>query len=100
MAAFCMDRGGRESNNAMTTQTLEKLIRRALAGIEMGGYTLSSIHVNDVPGLLCFIVSFSYRRRNPAYLYLDLHEQDEERTMHEIFHQLMEHQTARTVCFD
>jgi hypothetical protein len=53
------------------------------------GYILSSVEVPDVPGLLCFVVSFLARGKKPIYVYLDSHEDDDGRIVSEVRRQLL-----------
>ena len=74
----------------MRVDTLETLIRRVLGEMRLIGYTLSATPIEEVPGLVCFIVSFLSRKQRPLFIYLDVHEQNEKRLLEEITRQVVE----------
>ena len=72
----------------MSRQRLEELVRRTSAEVHIGGYILSTIDIDDVPGALCFVLSFLSKGKRPIYIYLDTYEDDEGRIVREVRRQL------------
>jgi hypothetical protein len=75
----------------------ERLIRQTLTDLGFTGYMLSAVDVPDVPGLLCFVVSFLSRGRKPLYVYLDSHEDDETHIVSDVARQLSADETVTRV---
>jgi len=81
----------------VTIKGFERLIRQTLTEMGFAGYMLSAVDVPDVPGLLCFVVSFLSRGKKPLYVYLDSHEDDETRIVSDVHRQLATDETTMRV---